>query len=193
MALNLQAERVDAASLGVNLRAIERHVNDCHYVRSFMPGEFVLAGTAAHVLFDAVGLRWPAIEMPDATDSFAAASWRKPSEWRSGHLRVRFWYSSDVGSTSNFSVQVVVDAIRDGEAVPGTNLGTSQIAYAGPAVAFTVKRSAYVYTTTALGSDDELFALRITRVGGAGPDNNTNDMHLLYAEVEHLPAQQVSQ
>lgn len=194
MALNFQPERTDGTSLRNNLAAVERHINDDHYVRGFTPGEFVIGGAGPPTFVQIPGgsLRWPAISMPAGADSFANSSWRKPSEWRIGHLRIRYWYTSPAGSTNNFMVQVVVDAIRNGEVLSGTALYAAQAAVAGPAVADTVIRSADIYTTTALGSDDELFSVRVTRVGTHASDTNVNAFHLLYVEVEHIPAVQVS-
>lgn len=194
MALNFDPNRTDASNLLSNQQALERHINDDHYVRGFMPGEFVLDGTnAAFIVIPPAILQRPAIEMPDAVTSFGLVTWRKPSEWRSGQLRVRYWYTSDVGSTANFVVQIAVTAVRDGELAGGTTLVSSNSAVAGPAVASTIIRSAYTYTTTALGGDDELFSVRVLRLGGDAGDTNVNDFQLVYLEVEHIPAQQVSQ
>lgn len=193
--LNFQPELTDIRALQTNQLSVERHLNDEHYVRGFMPGEFVLegAGPPAHVVIPAALLRWPAIEMPDGVDSNAAVSWRKPSEWRSGALRVRFWYTSDVGSTNNFYVRTGISAAATGEVIPSSLLMSDDSAVAGPAVAYTVMERAFIYTSSSLGGDDDLFALRIRRLGTDANDNNVNDMLLLYAEVEHIPAQQVSQ
>lgn len=195
MALNLQPELAAGdKDLQGNLRAIERHINDDHYVRGFMPGEFVLDGVnAAFIVIPPAILQRPAIEMPDAVTSYGLVTFRKPSEWRSGQLRVRYWYTSDVGSTNNFMIQVAVTAVRDGELAGGTTLISSNAAVAGPAVASTIIRSAYTYTTTALSADDELFSIRMLRLGGDASDNNVNDFQLVYVECEHIPAQQVSQ
>lgn len=192
MPVNFQPNLTDDRWLQTNQQAVERHLIDDHYVRGFTPGEFVLAdATATFVVVTAATPRWPAIAMADAAVSRAAVSFRKPSEWRGGRLRVRYWYTASVGSTNNFAIQVFVEAIRDAEVLTGTTLVNSQTAVAGPAVANTVIRSAYTYTTTSLGSDDELFELRIARIGTDGTDNNVNDFQLLYAEVEHIPAAQV--
>lgn len=189
--LNFNPEHTDPRLLQNNLRAVERHVNDDHYVRGFTPGEFALI-TATHAL-EPIANDWPEIVMLDAVTSHAAVSWRKPSEWRSGLMRVRFWYTSDVGSTNPFRIIVSSRAIRDAEVLAGTSLVFSTANYAGPAVAWTLVRSPYVYTTTALGSDDELLSVRIVRLGADAADTNVNEFHLLYVEVEHIPARQVSQ
>lgn len=191
MALNLQPELTDSRSVQINQHAIERHINDDHYVRRFTPGDFILL-TATSGL-DPVANDWPWIVMADGVNSHAAVSFRKPSEWRSGKLKVRYWYTSDVGSVSNFRIAVFARAIRDGEVMAGTLLVNAPASVAGPAVAYTVVRSADVYTTTSLGGDDELFSLRIVRLGADAADTNVNDFMLLYVEVEHIPATQVTQ
>lgn len=193
--LNFQPELTYERALQTNQRAVERHVNDEHYVRGFTPGDFVLGGPAVptHALVTAAAPRWPAIIMLDGGSSFAVASWRKPSEWRTGQIRSRYWYTSDVGSTNNFAIQTMLNAIRDAEVLTGTLLVDSTSAVAGPVVANTVIRSAYVYTTVALGSDDEVFSLRLGRIGADASDTNANEFHLLYVEIEHIPALQVSQ
>lgn len=195
MALNLDPNRTDGRTLQVNLAAIERHLNDDHYVRGFTPGAFTIGGPAVptFVQITAALPRWSAIAMPDAANSLATVSWQKPSEWRTGHIRTLYWFTSDVGSTNNFYIQTSLDAIRDGEVVPGTNLLTDTSRIAGPAVATTFVRSSHVYTTTQFGSDDELFSLRITRLGGDANDTNVNTFLLVHARIEHIPAQQVSQ
>lgn len=193
--LNFQPNLTDPRALQTNQLATARHVNDDHYVRGFTPGEFVIGGAAVptFVQITAAGPRWSAISMPDGDDSTADVSWRKPSEWRSGQMRTRFWYTASVGSTNNFVVQIRVQAIRDGEVVPGTDLVNNVSAVPGPAVANTLIRSSYVYTTVAMSADDELFSWLISRAGSNIGDTNVNALQLVYVEVEHIPAQQVSQ
>ena len=192
--LNFAPDLVDSRSLQNNQHAIERHVDFDHYVRSFTPGMFLSADAGAtFVTVIAATMRWPAIEYADAATSRAHVSWRKPSEWRTGHLRIRFWYTSPVGDANRFRVQLLVSTIRDTEVLTGTLLADVSASYSGPAVANTVIRSPYVYTTTTLGSDDELFSLRVARVGGDAADTNVNVLQVLFAEVEHIPALQVSQ
>lgn len=194
-ALNYQPELATGRGLEINLAAIERHLDDDHYVRRFTPGEFVLGGAGAptHVLVTTASPRWSAIEMPDAATSLAVVSFAKPSEWRAGHLRVTYWYTSPVGSTNAFRIQVLMRAIRDAEVLTGTLLVDLSTNVAGPAVANTVVRAAAVLTTVAIGNDDELFTLRIGRIGADAGDTNVNVFQLLYAKVEHLPAQQVAE
>lgn len=195
MPLNLIPERVSPRGLQINQRAIEHHLIDDHYVRGFTPGEFVLdnGALATFLLESAAAPRWSTINMPDAVNSFGCVTWRKPTEWRTGQIRLRYWYTSDVGSTNNFFIQTGMYSLRDGELLAANTLMNINTAVPGPAVALTAIRSAYVYTTTALGSDDELFSLRIQRLGGDASDTNVNDFSLLYVEIEHIPAQQVSQ
>lgn len=194
MALNILPHRTDDSALTTNLVAVERHLNDDHYVRGFAPGEFVLDGiNAVFVVIPPAILQRPAVEMPDAVTSYALVTLRKPSEWRTGQMRVIYWYTSDVGSTNNFLVQLAVTAVRADELAGGTTLVSSAVAVAGPAVASTVVRSAYTYTTTACGADDELFSIRVLRLGADASDNNINKFQLLYVTLEHIPAQQVSQ
>lgn len=184
--VNLQPEVTDERGLQNNQRSIERHLLFDHYIRTFTPGAMTLL--TATTGLEPVANDWPWIIMADAVSSHAAVSWRKPSEWRAGLLRLRYWYTSDVGSTNNFRILLSVRAIRDSEVIAGTSLLFSAASVAGPAVAYTVKRSAYVYTTTALGSDDELLSARVVRLGGDAADTNVNDFHLLHLEVEHIPA-----
>jgi hypothetical protein len=192
--LNFDPNRIDPHTLQVNQAATERHVNDDHYVRGLTPGEFVLDGTnAAFAIIPPAILQWPAIEMPDAVTSYAIASFRKPSEWRSGKMRTRYWYTSDAGSTNNFVIQTAVTAVRGTELISGTSLLSDNAIVAGPAVASTLVKSSYTYTTTSLGGDDELFSVRVLRLGGNASDNNVNKFQLVYVELEHVPAQQVSQ
>lgn len=185
--LNFQPELTDPRWLATNQYAIERHINDDHYVRGFTPGEFVLV-TATH----ATAILWPRIVMTAAATSYGAVSWRKPSEWRAGHLAVSYWFTSDVGGTNNFRIVLDCRAIRETELLDGTSLLSSASLQAGPASAFAVKKSVAVYTSTALGSDDQLFSLRIQRDGTHADDNNANPFWLLYVEVEHIPSVQVS-
>lgn len=195
MALNLNPERssLDHDTRG-NFRAVSRHLDFDHYVRWFNPGSFTLTGAAATSAtnFPSPSFLWSAVVMPNGDDSNAASSWVKPSEWRSGQLKVYFWYTSPTGSTNNFYVRTGLGAIRDTEVVPGA-LFSNDFAIAGPAVANTIIRSAALYTSVPFGSDDELFTLRIRRLGAHASDTNTNDMYLVMALVEHIPAAAVSQ
>lgn len=188
--------RLDDSALRSNQRSIERHVDDDHYLRSFSPGMFVLGGPAGcvHALIPAAAPRWPAVTMPKdlGTNSLAAVSFRKPSEWRSGRLRIRFWFTSPVGSANNFLVQTTVDAIRTSEVLPGTNLRSANTTHAGPAVANTRMFSGDLYTTASFGPDDQSFSLRVARLSTNASDTNANDFNLLEVEVFHISARQES-
>lgn len=148
-------------SLKSNQRAIERHINDDHYVRSFFPGDFILGptGTPAFAVIPLATPRWPVVVLPKhATENpICAAGWRKPSQWRSGRLRVRYFYTSPVGSTNNFRVLVTINAARTDEVLPSTGLLGNSATVAGPAVANTRMASPDIYSTVSLGSDDQAF------------------------------------
>lgn len=192
--LNFSPEQVDQNALRGNQRAIERHINDDYYVREFTPGQFALdAAGVTLVNIPAATPRWPALEFVDTILARANASFRKPSEWRSGKFRIRFWYTSPVGSTNNFIIITRIAAGRTGEVLPGTDLLFVSTTYAGPAVANTWIRSPDIYTTTSLGGDDELFTFQFVRDGGHANDTNVNVLHFLHAEVKHIPAQRESQ
>src|SRR5262245_27454171 len=111
--LNYAPDLVDERSLQTNQHAVERHVTDDHYVRGFMPGEFVLDGTnAAFIVIQPAILQRPAIEHGDGKTSYGLVTFRRPSEWRTGHMRTRYWYTSDGGSTNNFAIQTSVTGVR---------------------------------------------------------------------------------
>lgn len=186
------SKKLDWSYLKTNQRAIARHLTDDHYIRGFTPAEFVLADAGVTLAgVPAATPRWPALVFADAVTSRAVVAWRKPSEWRSGKMRVRIWYTSDVGSTNNFQSSIRLNAIRDSEVLPGTALLAALTnTIAGPAVADTVIRASYTYSTTSLGGDDELFSMQLGRIGGDAADTNTNDLMVLYAEVEHIPGVQ---
>lgn len=191
--LNLNPERFEGDRLKGNLRAIESHLTDDHYLRELAPASFILDANALRVQIPAATPQWPAIELPDGVLSIIVATWRKPSEWRSGKLRLQFRYTSDVGSTAVFNIRYRIRAIRNGEVLPGTILTADPavLPLAGPAVANTETVSSYQYSTVSLGADDERFSLQLFRDGGA--DANNNDFHLLSVEVLHIPAQRESQ
>lgn len=190
--LNFNAEVAGLRALQSNQLAIERHVTDDHYVRDFEPGAFVLGGSVGcvHVQITAAAPRWAAVAMTKdlVTNSLAVVNFRRPSQWISGKLRIQFWFTSPVGSTANFFIQINVDAARTGEVIPATNLLALSAAYAGPAVADTKMFSGSVYTTTSFGNDDEHFSLRIARLSTNASDTNLNTFHLMDAEVFHIPA-----
>lgn len=190
MPLNFQPERLDPTSLRTNLRAVDRHLTFDHYVRTFQPGDFVVdAVNATHALVNVGGnIRWPAVEMADATVGRASASWLKPSEWRSGKLAVTLWFTCGTGSTNAFVIGLRLDAIRAGEALNGTNLLNVNLTLAGPAAALTVIRTLPTFSTVSFGADDELFTLSVARIGTDAADVNVNPSLLLMAKVEHLPA-----
>lgn len=190
MPLNLNPEHVEGRPLATNLRAIERHLTDDHYLRELTPSDFVLDASATHVQVPAAVPQWPAVKLPDAALSIITATWRKPSEWRTGKLRLQLRFTSDVGNTNAFDIRYRVRAIRQAEVLPGTLLTADPVvlSLAGPAVADTEMADSYRYTTISFGSDDERFSLQIFRDGAA--DANNNDFHLLSVEVVHLPALQ---
>jgi hypothetical protein len=194
--LNFNPELTDLRALQTNQRALELHINDDHYVRDFSPGDFVLGGSAGcvHAQIPAATPRWAAVTMPkDAVaNSIAVVNFRKPSQWRSGRLCVRFWYTSPTAGATNFWIQVNLDAARTGEVLPATNLMALTAAYSGPAVANTKLASGAVYSTVSFGADDEDFGLRVIRLSTSASDTNPNAMNLLRVEVEHIPAQAVS-
>lgn len=192
--LNLNPERFEGDRLRGNLRAIESHLTDDHYVRRFTPGDFTLdAAGVTQVNIPAATPRWPALEFADGVLARASASFEKPSEWRSGKFRARFWYTSPVGSTNNFQFGIRLAAVRGTEVLPGTDLLVLSTTYAGPAVANTVIKTAWIYSTSSLGADDELFTFQFFRDGANAADTNTNVLHVLYGKVEHIPAQRESQ
>jgi hypothetical protein len=183
MALNFNPDRDGReVKLATDLRAIERHLDDDHYVRWAGPGDFEVFNTATKASNNA----WPVVQFPDAASTSAQWTFPKPSEWRGGPLLLRMWHTSTVGDTKTFSLAVSVRALRSGEVLPATVLLNTTIAPAGPAVANTVLVTADLYTTTSLGGDDQLFSVRITR-DGAG-DSNNNPWQLLLLRVEHIPA-----
>lgn len=195
MALNLNTDLTTTRSIQDNWRAIERHLDYDHYTRGFTPGDFILdvGGNATPILLTVATNRWPAVMMPEGRESIAITSFHKPSEWRSGKLKITYWYTSDVGSTNNFYIGVTAYATRRDEVLNGTSLYAVDTAVAGPAVASTVKVAGPFYTTTSFGSDDELFAIGIFGQRANVLDTNVNEFHLLYVLVEHIPAQQVSE
>lgn len=181
---------LDPRVIRSNWEAIERHVNDDHYVREFTPGKFVLAGAA--VAF-AVNNGWPVVEFTNASvldTDIATVSFRKPSEWRTGKLRLGFWYTSDAAGASNFSIGTRIYGVRRGEALPGTLLYSAANAVPGPAAGGDLLYSGDFYTSTSFGSDDELFRVLFTR---DGTDANGNDFHLVHVVVEHIQATRQSQ
>lgn len=187
MALNLTPNLIEGRHLQTNLLAIERHLTDDHYLRELTPADFILDANALAVQITAAAPQWPALRLPDAVISAVVATWRKPSEWRTGALRLQIRYTSSVAGTAAFTIAYRVRAIRGGEVLPGTLLTADPVtlSLAGPAVADTEMVDAYRYTTISFGSDDERFALQIIRSGG---DANNNPFDLLSVEVVHIPA-----
>lgn len=191
MALNLRPDLTDSRALQTNQAAIERHLDDACYVHEFGPDAFTVDGTATKTLDST--LRFPVVSFPDAATSRARAIFRKPSEWRTGKLEFTVWYTAAVGSTNNFRIGLVSDAIRTGEVSSGTNLYLSDVDVPGPAVANTWLRYGPVYSTTSFGSDDQFISFGVGRAGTHANDVNTNPLLLLVAVVRHIPAEAVSQ
>lgn len=193
MALNFNPEAVDGTSIARNQRAVERHLDDDHYVRRFYPGGGLHPISTATIVPDGSS-RWPLASFPDAAATEAYAAWEKPSEWRTGKLEINVWYTAALGSTNNFRIAVTVNAARVGEALPATTLYAAFATIPGPAVAYTLLQYGPVYTTTAFGSDDETFSLKVRREGGdAVNDTNTNAFLVQRVRVRHIPAEAVSQ
>jgi len=187
--LNLNPERSEGRLLQDNLRAIERHLADDHYVKDLDPERFTITAPGAKVLANAATLRFNALQFPDAAVARARANFRKPSQWRSGLLSVTVLYTCETGTTNAFNLITTVNAIRTGEVLPGTQLLALDTTTPGPAVASTILQYGPVYTTSGLGSDDMLFSVGITRDGNRVEDVNANALLVLDVIVEHIPAQ----
>lgn len=184
---------LDDSLLKRNQRSVAAHIDDDHYTRELTPADFILDATATRVQIPAATPQWPAVRMPDGSQSIVVATFRKPSQWRAGKLRLKIVYTSSGGSTNVFAISYRVRAIRRGEVLPGTLLTADPVplSLAGPAVANTEMNDSYRYTTVSLGPDDERFSLQIFRDGAA--DANGNDFHLLSVEVVHISSVQESQ
>lgn len=179
---------IDWTPLQRNQRAIERHVNDDHYVRSFGPGQATLESTATLAV---VGSRWGVVVLPNAATTSALWTFTRPAEWVSGKIMVRFWYSSDGGSTNNFVAGLQVGVAAAGDAMHIStlilNTGTA-LTVAGPAAANTSIRAADVYTTANVTRAHELINVRVYRVGADAADTNANNLHIYAVRLQHVPA-----
>ena len=185
MPLNFNPEKIDARQLQDNLRAIERHLQDDHYVRSLSPGAAVLQ-TATHTV---IGNRWGVVLMPDAADTSCLWTLLRPSEWVTGKVAVTLWYSSNGGSTNNFRVLTQVSAIKNADVTSAsTLLLNSTRTLAGPAVLNTLTRADVVYSTANITRDHELLEFRVQRTGTHADDNNVNEFHLYAVRATFISA-----
>lgn len=185
MPLNFNPEFAEGRQLQNNLRAIERHLADDHYVRDLSPGLFAVEAAGA-IILDPTTLRYPVIQFPKVVVR-ARASCRKPSEWRTGMLAITVEYTSNVGSTNNFRLAITADAYN-ADALPGISLLVVEYDVPGPAVANTPLVTGPIYTTTGFASDRRRFGIGVARNGAHANDTNVNDLLILGVVVEHIPA-----
>lgn len=182
---------LDDAPLRRNLRAIERHFDDSYYTRHFPAQDLIpLASTGASIsLIPTATPRFPAVILTKnlGANPTCALTFRRPSEWLRGRIRARYWYTSPVGSTNNFLIQVGITAVKTGEVLPGTSLLGGNVAVPGPAVANTRTVSGTLYSTVSFDSDDEVFSVRVVRMSPNASDTNANEFHLLGIELVHVP------
>lgn len=184
-----QNKHLDWSLLQTNQRAIARHLDFDHYVRSLAPGDMVLEGTAAVAI--ATGSRWSVLVFPDAATSSAYYTFLRPSEWLNGKIAVSVWYSATINSTNNFMQLTQVGVCKAGEVTSGTTLIlNSSRALAGPAALGTLIKAATLYTTANVTRDMELIGVRVGRVGADAGDTHANDLHVYAVRVEHIPASQ---
>jgi hypothetical protein len=187
MALNLNPVLVDEQSMRRNLRAIERHVNNDHYVRSISPGAMVLEATAAHAV---VGSRWGVLSLPDAASTSGLFTFERPSEWVTGKVKMTIRYSSPVGSTANFRVVAQVGVAKEGSAMATTTLVMNDMSLVpGPAVADT-RISYSVYSTANVTQEFDCVEVRVQRTGAHADDGNVNALHVYAIRLEFIPAMQ---
>lgn len=189
--LNFNAEREREPR--VNLRAVERHLHDDHYVRWCYPGIGILEGTS--IVAPLTTPRFGVVSFPkDATTSSMLWTFGRPSEWVTGKIKLRIWHSSPVGSTNNFRAFAQIASLSNGEVSTAAALALSaNLDYAGPAVANTITRSADFYATSSIDRSDELIGIRVGRVSGNAADTNANAFHVYAVRAEFVLAVRESQ
>lgn len=190
MAMNFFPETSAPSVLTGNRRAVEGHLDDDYYLRSFTPGMFVPFATAAHgtagVTAGTVN-QWPSIDFPDAAVSYATVAMRRPKFWVSGRLELILFYTSPTAGAANFSAVVQVGAVpKSGNLNTGyVTLLSSIVALAGPAAANDEQESAAIYTAASFDSSVRRFAFII---GRDGADANNNVFQVTELLVRHIPA-----
>jgi hypothetical protein len=183
--LNLNPELAHGRELQNNLRSIERHLADDHYVRDLSPGVFAVEAAGA-IILDPTTLRYPVIQFPKVIVR-ARASFRRSSEWRTGQLAITVEYTSNVGAVANFRLAITADAFN-ADVLPGASLLVTEIDIPGPGVANTPLVTGPLYTTSSFASDRRRFGIGVARNGAHANDTNVNDLLILGVVVEHIPA-----
>lgn len=115
----------------------------------------------------------------DANDSRYTWNIGVRSLWRNHNCDATFWYTSDVGSTNNFRIQLLLSTMQEGLPVNTFPLN-STASYPGPAVANTVMK---VTVTGQLApftiQTDKLLSFLFRRIGADAADTNVNACILL--------------
>lgn len=183
---NPNADSESKTALRRNLRAVERHVNDDHYVRSLSPGATVLEGVATHGV---VG-RWGVVVLPAAADTAAIWAILRPSEWVTGKLKITLFFSSSGAGTNNFRVLIQATPAKSGSVTTATTLIANDVGLiAGPAVANTgMERT--VYATSSMTQEFDMLSVRILRTGTNVADTNANPFNIYLVRLEFIPAMQ---
>ena len=183
---NPNANADSGAALRRNLRAVERHINNDHYVRSFGPGDMVYEATAATGV---VG-RWGVGVLPALADTSALITFERPSEWASGKLKITLRSSAPVAAATNYRIFLQGTVAKPGSVMTATTLILNDVATApGPAVANTrVDRIAY--STSNVTQEFDIVSIKVIRTGTNIADTNPNAFHIYSVRVEFIPAMQ---
>lgn len=177
---------LDLESIRRNMRSVERHLNDDHYVRSFGPGSMVLEATAVHGL---VG-RWGVVTLPVGADTAGLVTFRRPSQWVSGKLKITLSFSSSGASTNNFRILTQATPSKSGSVMTATSLIANDVGLiAGPAVANT-RMDRAIYSTGNMTQEFDELSVRILRTGTNAADTNANPFNIYLLTVEMIPAMQ---
>lgn len=182
-------DSADPRSLVSNQEIVEQHMDDLYLIRYLTPGVFVpFSGAAYGTAGQSVGLgKWPTIDYPDATASYATTSLRRPAFWIDGNLKVSVFYTSQTGSTTNFRLLVSIGAILIAGNYSNTGVTALQaiaVDVPGPATADDKKEYVF-YTSTARLS--QRFQEFYVRVGRDTPDASTAVMQMTGVLLEYIP------
>lgn len=181
----------DPRSLALNQEAVELHVDDLYLVQFLDPGSFVpFSGSAHGTAGQSAGLgKWPTIDYPNGSSTYAAITLRRPAYWLRGNFKVTILYTSQTAGIANFGLLASVGAtpkLGNYSNTGITVLVSTTGNLPGPAAADDEKEYTFYTSTAQLTSYHRMMYVRIGR-DGAG-DANNNVMQLTGVVLEFIPA-----
>lgn len=177
---------VQSAEIHENWRTVSEALGELYFERTYGPGIGALFNGAALVSFGApLGISFPNAGVPLLVGPME----KRPERWQRAGFEATLWYTSPVGSTNNFAINVDVIPHDEGDVLTAI-VASATISYVipGPAVANTeLKTTAVTLSTTAIAGNKDCLCFRVYRDAANASDTNANAFYLEQVLIRVLP------